>query len=275
MSDIPCVIYRYDGSFVGFLTCVYESFCRRQVPADIVDGQLEQFFLYPVIEITSDEMKAQKLYTSIKKKVSIQAAVYIYHGFLSARFKKEIHLYNLIRKLYRKGPAFVDALADPDAREMHQATKALYNEVHSFKEFARFTETDGALVAVIAPKNWVLPLLADHFVNRFNAETFMIYDETHRQGLVYQEGRWEILPVAALELPPLSEGEKYYRKLWRCFREAVTIEARKNLKLQQSHMPKRYWKNMPEMTDQVSLKERKNFQIDSSTRVLSSEDVRQ
>ncbi|MDO4288383.1 MAG: TIGR03915 family putative DNA repair protein [Eubacterium sp.] len=251
MSDRACIIYRYDGSFAGFLTCVYESFYRKEVPADIVDVHFEQFFLYPVTDIESSDEKAKKLYTSLQRKLSEQTAEYIYHGFLCARYQKEILLYNFIRKLYRRGASFADCLADPDARAVYEATKQLYNEAHSFKEFARFTETDGALVAVIAPKNRVLPLLANHFADRYNAETFMIYDETHKEGLVYQGGRFEILPIADLKLPPMAQEEAHYRQLWQTFFDAIAIEARKNPKLQQSFMPKRYWKHLPEMQDKA------------------------
>lgn len=44
----------------------------------------------------------------------------------------------------------------------------------------------------------------------------------------------------------LHEGEDFYQKLWRSYFKHITIEERKNLKLQRQHMPRRFWRYLPE-----------------------------
>jgi len=45
----------------------------------------------------------------------------------------------------------------------------------------------------------------------------------------------------------LQEGEEFYQKLWKSYFTHINIQERKNLKLQRQHMPRRFWKYLPEM----------------------------
>ena len=38
-ADVSDTVYRYDGSFQGFLCCVFESFARREIPAAVCGVQ--------------------------------------------------------------------------------------------------------------------------------------------------------------------------------------------------------------------------------------------
>ncbi len=98
----------------------------------------------------------------------------------------------------------------------------------------------------IEPKNYVLPLLASHFCDRYREECFLIYDKTHRMALVYQPYRFEILPIEDLQLPSPNETEQSFRRLWKLFYDTIEIEGRHNPKCRMSMMPKRYWKYMTE-----------------------------
>jgi probable DNA metabolism protein len=44
----------------------------------------------------------------------------------------------------------------------------------------------------------------------------------------------------------LEEGEEFYQKLWKSYFKHITIQERKNLRLQRQHMPRRFWKYLPE-----------------------------
>ena len=48
------VAYRYDGSFDGFLCCVFESYVRREVPVQILPEEEAQVSLYPEKWIETD-----------------------------------------------------------------------------------------------------------------------------------------------------------------------------------------------------------------------------
>jgi probable DNA metabolism protein len=131
---------------------------------------------------------------------------------------------------------------------LFKAVKHLDRESHLFKGFLRFSVFNNVLVGEIEPKNFVLPLLARHFCERFPEERFLIHDKTHGMGLVYQPYRYAVIPIGTLELPEADEEEQSFRKLWQLFYDTIEIQGRHNPKCRQSLMPKRYWKNMTEFS---------------------------
>jgi probable DNA metabolism protein len=45
----------------------------------------------------------------------------------------------------------------------------------------------------------------------------------------------------------VHEEETAYQSMWKGYCKNISIRERMNLKLQKQHMPKRYWKFLPEM----------------------------
>lgn len=138
-------------------------------------------------------------------------------------------------------------LTDDNVSALQKAVQNLTNESHIFKGFVRFSIYNEALIAMIEPRNFVLPLLAPHFSERFSNEVFMIYDRTHKAALIHQKGRVEILDVDDWELPEPEEEEVEYRRLWKQFYNTIAIESRYNPRCRMSFMPKRYWKELTEL----------------------------
>ena len=50
--------YRYDGSFEGFLCCVFESYAAHELPAAIVGPDAPELSLFGIKEIPTDEERA-------------------------------------------------------------------------------------------------------------------------------------------------------------------------------------------------------------------------
>ena len=86
-----------------------------------------------------------------------------------------------------------------------------------------------------------------HFAERCHDEAFFIYDRTHREALLYADGRSRIVPLDDFQSAPPSAEEVAYRQLWRRFYDAVAIRERENPRLRMSRMPKRYWSQMTEL----------------------------
>ena len=100
----------------------------------------------------------------------------------------------------------------------------------------------------ITPKNRILPLVSAHFCDRFHGEALLIFDKTHKEALLYANGRREFRRMEALRLPELREEEAAWQALWREFYQAIGIRERENPTCRRSHMPKRYWRNMTEFS---------------------------
>ncbi len=240
------VIYRYDGSFAGLLTCVFESFYRKEMPYAILPPERRQEMLYQKRHILTEKGKADRVFCSVREKISGDALYFVTRTFLTCLEDKEELILRFLHKGYRIGPKVMHMLTDHTVARMMAAVSHLEKEAHLFTGFVRFSEYRGVLVAVIEPKNYVLPLLAPHFCDRLREEAFLLFDKTHKEVLLYRRGQREIVPMEEIVLPAASEKEVYYRTLWKLFYDTIAIESRYNPKGRQTHMPKRYWANMTE-----------------------------
>lgn len=113
--------------------------------------------------------------------------------------------------------------ADDTVHALFKAVRHLERESHLFKGFVRFVAGNGVLAAQIEPKNFVLPLLAEHFCQRFPEERFLIHDQSHGVALVYQPYQYRICPVDELELPALMQRSKPTKSYGNCFTKALKL----------------------------------------------------
>lgn len=244
--------YRYDGSFDGFLCCVFESYVRKEIPAAILPEESEQGTLFPEKWIETVPEHAQRVFLSLGKRISTEAEEIIRVGFLTCVPEKELLLYRFIRLGYQYGPRVVDRLADPTVCALNKALLHQGNEAHRIKQFLRFSEYEGVLAGIVEPKNFVLPLVAEHFCSRYPEERFFIYDRTHGAGLWYEPYDAQLLRVDNFALPEETQPEQEMKALWKRFVETIAVEGRINPRCQMTMMPKRYWRCMSEHRDNLT-----------------------
>ena len=218
------MIYEYDGSFEGFLCCVFESYAQKEVLTAIVGGEDPAITLFPVRTVETDPAHAARVLRRIAK-CSPEALDLLRRGFLTCLPDREMHLCRMVRRLLEEGPGFLRDLADPELLPLRQAVRHLASEAHLLKGFVRFSELGGVLGGEIAPKNRVLPLLRCHFCARY---------------------REEIRPLAHFRMAPPEEAEARYRLLWKRFYDTVAIRERYNPRCRRTQMPQRYWGTMTE-----------------------------
>ena len=161
------VVYLYDGSFEGFLCCVFESFAQHEIPFAVWTPQRETSTLYPVKDIPTDHARAQRVFASFGRKLGAETEYLVSRDFLSGREDKELLLIRFLHLAFALGPGTVKRTGHPDVAPLYEMKKSLDWEVDKFQGFVRFEEHDGMLGAVIHPKNYILPLLRPHFCGRF------------------------------------------------------------------------------------------------------------
>lgn len=255
MSWTTGVSYIYDGTFEGLLTCVFESYERKEELADIISAEEPQAVLFCSHVVATSPVKAERVYKSIAQRISPQAQDLIRCGFLTCAPQKELLIYRFLRIGYTVGGKVMQMLTEPSIHQLNKAVHHLKTESHAFMGFVRFSIHENVLVAVIEPKNQVLPLIAEHFCQRFGSDTFLIYDKTHAQALLYRhdagpEEKAMIVDIDELSLPEADEQEEAYRRLWKQFYDTVAIKERINYRSRLSHMPKRYWAQLTEMQEE-------------------------
>ena len=241
------IIYLYDGSFEGFLSCVFESFLCKKRPYDIVSEDSSEPSLMAQQWVDTDMERAQRVRNGIGKKISEEALYLVTNGFSTCLPQRELLLLDFIHLGFERGKNVCELLTDPTVHALKKAVLFLKRESHLYLEFIRFSEYDKGLVSVIEPKNRVLPTIAAHFCDRFHNELFVIYDKTHRSALIHKPPKWAIVNLDDFIEPDADETEQFYRELWGTYFDAIAIRERINPRCQMSHMPKRYWKHMTEM----------------------------
>ena len=239
------VIYYYDGSFEGFLSCVFDSYAYKESPAGFYSGEDAVFTLFDSRTVPTDPGHADRVLRKVTA-LSQEAALLLRRGFWTCLPEKELHLFRLTAKLLREGPGFLRNRSDETFYPVIKAVQHLGGEVHLLKGFVRFSDLGGVLGGEIEPKNRVLPMLAGHFCARFHNERFFLYDRTHKEALFHVPSRWSIQPLDSFQMAPPDETEARYRLLWKRFYDTIAIKERENPRLRMTHMPKRYWNTMTE-----------------------------
>jgi probable DNA metabolism protein len=129
-------------------------------------------------------------------------------------------------------------LSDPRVAPVDGAIRHLTGECQLYKGFVRFSDYGGVLVSVIRPKNRVLPLLQEHFCDRFNCERFVIFDQTHAQALVYRDAWAKYTTRRTLRFA--ADPASLLPRAWRNFINNCHRQ-RSNSRLQALPLPKRFW----------------------------------
>lgn len=246
-ANVTDQAYRYDGSFSGFLCCLFESFAARELPAAVLAPDQGQLSFFGSREILTDPQRAARVARGLER-LGGTVQDRIATGFLSDAPDKDLVLLRFARLCFEQGPRAAGMLGDPDVAAAFAMARAVGNEAHLFMEFIRFEERAGMLGAVIHPKNRVLPLLCGHFCSRLPDEEFLIFDATHGMALVRRDGRAEYLRMDRYT-PGTEEDERDWQRLWKRFYDALTIQERRNPVCQRTHQPKRFWQDMCEMRE--------------------------
>jgi probable DNA metabolism protein len=259
-------VYTFDGTMDGLLSAVFDSFALHEQPEQLLaEGETLPLFCNHLYQVTTDEEKARRVWTSLEKRLSREALKLISVSWLSELPELYQPLFHYLCKVFRQGDISRN-FADNDVLVVTNIARKVLHEQLRMKQFVRFQKAkDGTYLAVVSPDHNVLPLVIDHFADRFNDQPWLIYDAKRHYGYYYgaspdpsQGG--EVIRVTfeneaavpfdlsngKLDADVLSENDKLFQDLWRTYFKAICIKERMNPKKQLSDMPRRYWKYMIE-----------------------------
>ncbi len=247
------IIYRYDGSFCGFLCLLDEALRRPERPfAIITENDRQMALLVEVRTIESDEKRADAFWERLCAAFSKRTARALMHAFLADHAQRDIFIFDYLSFLRDAGPQGAARLAHPSVKPLYDLIRQVTCEAHRLTGLLRFTRVkSGLLVASLEPDHRVLPLIAPHFARRLPNERWLIADIRHQFAYYWDTVvLHEALPepeVVALENRP-SDGTDAdpYERLWRRYFQTVAIAERRNPRCQRRFMPERYWKHLTE-----------------------------
>lgn len=254
------VLFICEDSIDGIFTGVYDAWASRLGHSNVglrVQGQMNLELFAEYQEVQTDPAKAEKVARSIRAKMGQDAYQTIYQAALSKNTDKADSIYRVVVRGMSNSVTPQEArrviwnLQDPNVCRLFELARRTGNEACRYLEFVRFKELkNGVLFSEIQTENYVLPMIGDHFADRFPNENFMIYDNTHKDCLIHgRQRKWFILRDTQPDMAAgeqLSEREEEFQNLWRGFCDSIAIESRKNLHLQQQFWPLKYRKWMTE-----------------------------
>ncbi|MBL3655211.1 TIGR03915 family putative DNA repair protein [Fulvivirga sediminis] len=250
------MIYIYDDSFDGFLTVIFDIYDLKIQPADICRERNHQPSLFAEKRtIITDGHKAGRVLSGIKKKLSLHGVHGIYKCWLSEQVGIEMMLFRYISYAIKSKRNIENDFSDSDVLEVSQVVKKINREIHRMHAFVRFQKTrDGVYAATIAPDFDVVTLLAPHFKERYKSQQWFIYDTKRQYGIYYdlsevvevklENAQWQGRNKVSRLV--LAEEEKEFELWWKSYFKATSIEERANIKLHLKHVPRRYWRYLPE-----------------------------
>ncbi|MGI4847872.1 MAG: TIGR03915 family putative DNA repair protein [Janthinobacterium lividum] len=147
---------------------------------------------------------------------------------------------------WRAGEREVMSIADPDGQRLRSMVKSVRREEHDMHAYVRFRERPpgaGAprFVAWFEPSHDVLPQVARHFAKRMGSASWMIATPSATVLWDGNEVRFGA-PLARNGALFDDAGEQ----LWLTYYASIFNPARLNTTVMHSHIPGRFWKNLPE-----------------------------
>ena len=262
-------VYIFDNTLDGLLTAVFDSFFRKQQNVMLLtEGEQLPLFADEPHRVVTDGEKAERVWKGLEKYLSKDGLHMITISWLSEEQSLHQPLFNFICKVFLiKMRGLERNASDPDVLEVRNTCRRVLHEQLRMKQFIRFQKAkDGTYLAVVSPDHNVLPLVIDHFQDRFNDQPWLIYDAHRHYGYYYgassdlAKGRGDVIRVTfedeasvpfnlengKLDPEVLSENDQLFQDLWRTYFKAICIKERMNPKKQLSDMPRRYWKYMTE-----------------------------
>lgn len=247
-------VYLYDGTFDGLLTIVFDCYISQTIPMNIVpESEYIPNLIECSISISTDEQKAKRIWNGVYKSVSYQVLYDSYNAFLSCSLEKEMHILKYLLNSFSLGPSISNMLSLDYVLEVTKLRKTVLSEAHKLKGLVRLSEVGNNLwYSSIHPDNNVIENLGHFLMKRFPTQNLILHDKNRNLAFLYSiknKKTYEIVEVSEdMNLPNLSENELKFRTLWKTFFNTIAIKERTNSRLQMQYMPKKYWKDLVELS---------------------------
>ena len=253
------MIYLYDHSFEGFLTCVYHHWYTGKAEGVFPECDYQLDLCRYAMTVETDEGKAGRVLDAITEKISKWDARRVYQVFCSNEPEKEMKLLRYIEFGFKSGSKIRLLHGDPVVKAVEAAERRVGAEVHRMCGLIRFSEVQDSggnllLYAKLEPDNDILEFLAPHFSDRFKSEPIIIHDLRREKALFSYQRKWEIAPLeknindaAEASLLEATDDEQSYSQLWKQYFEVMATRERTNPRCQRQFMPARYWKHLTEV----------------------------
>lgn len=118
------IIFTYDKTFEGLLTCIFEAYDRKLFPDVLLPEQSPLPLFYDTLtQILTDESRSSRVWKGLEKKLSPAGLSVITHCWLSELPESDILLFRYIRKALDALFSIELNFGDPDVLQATQIGK--------------------------------------------------------------------------------------------------------------------------------------------------------
>jgi len=247
--------YRYDGTFPGLLSVIFEIYASKNKPRSIQRiYKSAQGLFSNTCYIQTEEQHCKRVLDGLERKLSAVTIKNLYKTMLSEVPMAEMHVYGMIKHAFSHAQNIESDYRNQHVSEINKLARKVNKEVHKMHAFVRFQKTkDDIHVATITPDYDVIPLIGSHFEQRYKDHEWLIYDIKRDYGLYFDKGKVTVVQLNNMPLNPgkklsgsvVGNKENTFEKLWKQYYHSTNIPEKQNLKAHLQKVPKRYWKYTP------------------------------
>lgn len=243
-------VYIYNGSFNELLNLI-AYLLKSQIKPDNIHDETYNANLFDYV-INLDLPNKKDIISKFHDYFGSYNMHLVYYVYLSSVQNKELIIFYYLLNYFKYRENLPKMRNLKCVSEVLRISKQVGNEAHRFKGFLRFKELKNhVLYATIAPDNNILEIISCHFQKRLKNEYWLIKDEKRQIISVYNKKNFYIVSTNDFNLKDLAldDKEKEIEKLWVTFYNTIFIKERKNERCRMNFMPKKYWHNILEMSD--------------------------
>ena len=233
--------YTYDGTLAGLLT-LYARLLAEPAEVERISAVVadQQSLFTAEISIAADQAVAEEFWQRLTKRLSDNSLKLLRRCLLADHPRQELLIYHFLLLEGEQGRRIDGMLAHPWVAPVWKLAQQVAREAHRYLGFVRFQQLQGGLYyAAIRPDHRILLLIGPHFAERFSDQQWIIHDQRHGEGILYdaEKKEWLLLPMELHEQPEITPHEAQFQQLWRSYFSTLAIPERTNLKLQQGKVP--------------------------------------
>lgn len=220
MSPAPSC-FTYDGTLEGFLCTTVRCINMRVMP----------MLIKPVYEVAydikssnyhnvvTDYSIADKFYSYIGEYSSAEVQQMILDCFLTTFPSKERDLFFFICKALKCGAAVAEDYSDSITSRVQMEIRDLYREAQSSVSDISFTNINNVSVAVINPRNKIIPIVRNMILKNRNLDDMMLYDKRHNILLLRHGENDQVIDTTLISRFDISTPHSVYETMWNYFTE--------------------------------------------------------
>ena len=191
------------------------------------EGEPLPLFYDGLFTVVTDEEKAGRVWRGLQKKLSSTALACLAQCWLAEEPETPMLLFRYIRKAIDAPRSIETNFADLDVLEFSRMWKRVDWERIRLLQFVRFQKAaDGTFFAAVEPEKNALPLVTEHFKDRFSDQRWLIYDIKRAYGYYYdlkevrqvtfgEDSREGHLVTGMLDESLMDGDEQLFQSLWK------------------------------------------------------------